>query len=69
MCIMALEGYHTVTQAAEIIGRSHGNVCRYIRMGMLPAIRIGKSWLIRDEDVRKFTPPPMGNPKWIGRKS
>jgi excisionase family DNA binding protein len=69
MSIMAIEGFVTVKEAAKIIGRDGSTICRYIRAGKLPAVSIGKTWLIRDEDVHKFTPPEMGNPAWGRRNS
>lgn len=66
---MAIDGFYTVKEASRIIGRSESIVCRYIRMGMLPAVAAGKTWLIRERHVHEFTPPPMGNPNLIKRKS
>lgn len=61
-----LPGYVTSEQAAELIGVSQEQVLRYFRgtgLARLPAVRIGRSWLVKLEDVRNFERPPMGNPR------
>lgn len=63
--IMAkLQGYYTVREAAAILKRSHGMVCRYIRQGLLPAQNLGNQIIIEQAAVHKFVPPPPGNPNW-----
>jgi excisionase family DNA binding protein len=57
-------GYCTAKEAAGIIGKSHTQLCKYVRDGLLPAIRVGKSLLINEERLRDFVPPPMGNPNF-----
>ena len=55
-------GYCTAKEAAKAIGKSHTQVCKYVRDGLLPAVRVGRSFLIDEQKVRDFTPPPIGNP-------
>jgi len=65
----AIPGFYTVDEAARIIGKSHSQVCRYIRHGLLSARTIGKSKLLQQADVHGFTPPPRGNPLLRQRKA
>lgn len=58
--------YYTSEEAAEYLGVSEAYVCRLIREGQLPAIKIGKlSWLLAADELRqrKKNPPPLGRPK------
>jgi excisionase family DNA binding protein len=59
-----ISGYYTVPEAAGVIGRTGTMISRYIRMGLLPARRVGKSYLIEQAAVHKFVPPPRGNPNF-----
>jgi len=59
-----LPGYYTVREAASVLNKSHGMVCRYIRKGLLPAKNLGNQIVIEQSDVHKFTPPPPGNPRF-----
>lgn len=58
--------YHTVTEAAQVLGVTEGYICRLLRDGDIAGIRVGKlTWLIPVDQVRerKKNPPPMGRPK------
>ena len=46
-----LEGYVTVQQAAQSMGRSTEQVRRYLREGNLPGRHIGGQWFIREPAV------------------
>lgn len=59
----AIPGKLTVYEAAEIIGKSHAQVTRYVAQGLLPAVRVNQSILIEERDARNFVPPPRGNPR------
>jgi excisionase family DNA binding protein len=59
-----IPGYCTAKEAANVIGKSHTQVCKYVRDGLLPSIRVGKSLLIETEKLESFTPPPRGNPNF-----
>lgn len=65
----AIPGYCTPTEAAVIIGRSYTQVCKYVRDGLLPSIRVGKSVLIEHDKVQTFSPPLRGNPMLRNRKA
>ncbi len=59
-----IPGYYTVSEAAEILGRSIGMVCRYIRLGQIHAKRAGLQYLIEQSEIHKFKPNPRGNPNF-----
>jgi excisionase family DNA binding protein len=59
-----IPGYYTAAEAAKVLRRTHSIVCRWVRMGLLPAKRAGKTILIQQGDVHDFTPPPVGNPNF-----
>lgn len=61
-----LPGYLRLDEAAKIIGVSHSQVWRYVNDGLLDAINIGGTYLLRECDVRIFTRPPRGNPAFRG---
>ncbi len=65
----AIPGFYTVEEAAGILGKSHSQVCRYIRKGLIAARTIGKSKLLEQAEVHQFTPPPRGNPHLQRHKS
>jgi len=60
-----LPDYYTIREAAAILDRDVSQICRYVRAGLLPAVDLGHQWVIRQADVRKFTPPPRGNPNFL----
>jgi hypothetical protein len=66
-----IPGYVRLEQAAEIIGVSHASVWRYIQEGLLDALKIGNTHLVKESDARKFERPPLGRPPFrtakIGR--
>lgn len=57
-------GLLTSYEAASFLGRSHSQVCRYVRLNLLPAKRVGNNILIDESALRKFNPPPRGNPNF-----
>ncbi len=44
----------TVAEVAELIRVSTMTVYRFIKAGELPAVRVGKSYRIREDDVDEF---------------
>lgn len=58
----------SVAEAAERLGVTRGRVNIFIREGRLPAVRIGRSFALRESDVEAFAKQPrqVGWPK--GRK-
>jgi excisionase family DNA binding protein len=44
----------TVTEVAELMRVSKMTVYRLIKQGDLPAVRIGRGFRIREEDVHRF---------------
>jgi len=45
---------HTITEAAKILGISHTATWFHVRLGHLPAQRIGAVWIIEDKDLETF---------------
>lgn len=59
-----LPGYVRLERAAEIIGVHHSQVWRYIDAGLIDALKIGNTHLIKEADAKKFRRPPRGNPQF-----
>ena len=53
---MSDETYITVTEAAHITGYQRQTVLHWIRREFLPAVRVGRSWMIRRADLMAYTP-------------
>ena len=53
----------TTQQAGEILGITPQRVLALINAGRLPAIKIGRDWLIALKDVQAFEKRPQGNYK------
>lgn len=64
-----IPGYIVAEEAAQIIGVSKNRLHQYIREGRLPAIRVGKSYILQTEEVKQFKAHPTGRtrtqpPSW-----
>lgn len=57
-----IPGYVRLERAAEIIGVDPATVWRYINEGMLDALKIGNTHLVRECDAKTFQRPPRGRP-------
>ena len=44
----------TTTEAAAIIGVSRHEAQRLCRLGLLPAQRLGRDWLVLEQDARAY---------------
>jgi len=55
--------YVTTQQAGEILGVTSQRVLALIRDERLPAIKVGRDWLIAMQDLEKFEKRPQGNYK------
>ncbi|MGN9844582.1 helix-turn-helix domain-containing protein [Nonomuraea sp. H19] len=53
---------YTVDQAAGLLGLHVKTVRNYVRDGRLPAVRVGKRYLIAKEDLAAFTGLPVDPP-------
>ena len=62
--ISMIPGYYTVREAAAVLKRDRSAIARYIRAGLLPAVDLGAFYLLEQDPVHKFRPPPPGNPKF-----
>lgn len=58
-------GYIDLQEAASIIGVSHAQVWRYIDDEILDALKIGRTYLVRESDAKNFVRPPRGNPDFV----
>ena len=68
--INGIPGFVDLYEAAEIIGVSYAQVCRYIEDGLLPARKIGAvQRVVRRKDAESFERPPRGNPEFRKQKS
>lgn len=63
-----IPGFYTISEAAEVIGRSPSQVTRYCQQNLIKALNTGRQWLIEQEEAHKFTPPPKGNPDFRRQK-
>lgn len=59
-----MKDYLTTEQAAELLGVSRVEMLRKLRLGIIPAKRHGRAYLIDPRDVEKFKKHPRkrGNP-------
>ncbi|MGH9106759.1 MAG: helix-turn-helix domain-containing protein [Acidimicrobiales bacterium] len=46
--------YVTVSEVAQLLRVSNMTVYRLVQSGQLPALRVGRSYRIREEDVDRF---------------
>ena len=64
-----IPGYVRLERAAAIIGVSHCTAWRYIEEGLLDALKIGNTHLVKETDAKKFVRPPLGRPPFRREKS
>ena len=60
-----IPGYMTVIEAARLIERSHAQVTRYIKAGLISYKTVGTQYLIPEQAVKSFECPKRGNPNFI----
>lgn len=46
--------FYTVAEVARVLRVSNMTVYRLINTGQLPAVRVGKSYRLREEDVNRY---------------
>lgn len=63
-----IPGYVRLERAAEIIGVDHSTAWRYIQEGLLDALKIGNTHLVRESDAKNFERPKLGRPPLSRRK-
>jgi excisionase family DNA binding protein len=51
------------TEAASILGVSQNRIRQLIAKGQLPAVRIGRTFVIRQNDLARFAAEPPGRPR------
>jgi excisionase family DNA binding protein len=52
----------STARAAALLGVSKGRVRQLLSSGQLPGRKIGRDWLIRSGDLRRFEALPRGSP-------
>ncbi len=65
MNVSKLTGYITVQDAADIIGCSKSRIYQYVKLGRLPAQKIGPLLLLPESNVRAFRPGPAGRQRGV----
>jgi len=53
----------TTQQASDVLGVTPQRVLALIHSGRLPAVKLGRDWLIAMRDLEKFEKRPQGNYK------
>lgn len=53
----------TTQQASQYLGVTPQRVLALIHSGRLPAVKLGRDWLIARQDLEKFEKRPQGNHK------
>ncbi len=46
--------FYTVAEVAQVLRVSNMTVYRLVNSGQLPAVRVGKSYRLREEDVNRY---------------
>jgi excisionase family DNA binding protein len=64
--LSVIPGYISTKQAASLLGVSNHRLYQYVKAGRLPAVRIGKAFMLRVEDVERFKPNPSGRMRTKG---
>jgi excisionase family DNA binding protein len=49
----ALSGYYTIARAARLLGITPNAVRKRLARHRIPALRVGRQWLVRLDDLRK----------------
>jgi len=59
------ENYYTVDEVAEMIGLSRQSTAAYVREGVIPAVKIGNQWNVKESNIREYlnTPQNVKNEK------
>lgn len=59
----------TLTEAAERLGVHYMTAYRYVRLGRLPASKVGSAWVVDEADLEAFSaepPGPRSHDDWQG---
>ena len=58
-----MNGLIPYKEAAKRLDRHPQTVLKWLRMGYLPGRKVGKSWYVAEEDLRRFLADPPPYPK------
>jgi excisionase family DNA binding protein len=50
-------------QAAKLLGVNYSRVRQLILAGRLPALKIGRDWIIKERDLKKVADRKVGRPR------
>jgi len=64
-----LEGYLTTKEVAEKLGVSVGRVKQFVAEKRLPAVKVGHTNLIKEEDLSLVSVRPNGRPSKVTETS
>jgi len=55
----------TASEAADLLGMTHGRVCQLLRAGLMKGHKVGRLvWLIPESEAKKFVEKPtVGRPR------
>ena len=56
-------GLLTVSGAASFLRRTEKAVQTYVNRGLIPVVIVGRTYLLRARDVKRFKLPTLGRPK------
>ena len=56
----------TTSEAARLLGVTAIRVRALCEKGELPATKFGRDWQIKERDVTRFSPRPVGRPRKEG---
>jgi len=66
---VALEGYHTTTEAAGLLGLRAPTVRDAVRRGRLAVERVGGRNLVPTAEIERYRAEVLGTRGWEGRKA
>jgi excisionase family DNA binding protein len=46
--------YYTIGECADIIGVSERSVYKYVKLGTLPAYKVGRRWYVTKENLDRY---------------
>lgn len=61
--VKQVKGYLSVAEAAKRIGVDRSRVYRIIKAGRLKAVEVAGRIVLRESDVAKYKPLPIGRPR------
>lgn len=71
---LTIPGYVSTSEAAKMLGVSNHRMYQYVKANRLPVVRVGRAFMLRIEDIKRFKPNPSGRmrkkaPAWRSYRS